>query len=214
MAIIFILGLLAIEALFFFCVLNQPSDASGSDAIVVFAGSSNRIERAYQLAGQGVAPVLIISPANRRSIGYYEKRFGVPGNAAYILEEKADTTFMNALHSAELINVHQLKSVLLVTSDYHMPRSFFLLKLATLTTGCQIGIHKLDTSRPKPTNWQYRIKRMKRTYNEMVQLWGSLAEGGLYYFGGPNEWLKTRSSGVSKWLRNHLLFDLQCKDCG
>jgi uncharacterized SAM-binding protein YcdF (DUF218 family) len=206
-------GLVLLETLFFLWILNQPSETSGHDAIVVFAGSSNRIKRAYQLAGQGVAPSLIISPAGNRSICYYEKRFGKPGNATYILEERADTTFENALHCAELINANHLKSVLLITSDYHMPRSFFLLKLATLGIDCPIGIHKLDTRSAKNTNLSYQIKRMKLTYNEMTQLWGSLIEGGLYYMGGPNEWLKTRSSGVSRWLRKHLLFDVGCPDC-
>ena len=206
-------GFLILESVFFLRILHKPSDISEHDAIVVFAGSSNRIKRAYQLSDQGLAPVLIISPANKRTIGYYEKRFGKPINATYIVEKRADTTFENAHHCAELINTNHLKSVLLVTSDYHMPRSFFLLKLTTLGTDCRIGIHKLNTRSAKNTTWPYRIKRMKLTYNEMTQLWGSLIEGGLYYMEGPNEWLKRRLSGVSRWLRKHLLFDVGCTDC-
>lgn len=205
--------LFALEALFFAWVAYRPSDVSPSEAIVVFAGSSNRIRRAYELAQQGVAPVIIISPAGRRTLESYEKRYGDPGQATYILEERADTTFTNADFTARLIRDHGIDSVLLITSDYHMPRSFFLLKLATLTAGVSIGMHKLDNRPPEPTTWRTRTIRMKLAYNEMVQLWGSLAEGALYYLGGSNTWLQKRSSGMVRWLRELLLFDVSCPDC-
>ena len=194
-------GLLVLQTLLFIWVLNRSSDASQYDAIVVFAGSSNRVERAYGLAQKGVAPAIIISPAGRRALDSYEKRYGPPGNAEYLLEEKADTTFANALYVARLIRDHRLTSVLLVTSDYHMPRSFFLLKLTTLTAGCRIGMHKVDTRSSGPMTWRARITRLKLTYNEMVQLWGSLAESGFYYTGVSHSWLKKRSPGLARWLR-------------
>ena len=208
-------GLAVLETLFFIWTLNRLSGTGTSqyDALVVFAGSGNRIQRAYELARQGVAPTIIISPASRRIINYYEKRYGPAGNAEYIVEDKADTTFANALHAATLIREHRLTSVLLITSDYHMARSFFLLKLTSFTAGCHIGMHKLDTRSTAPMTWQTRMTRLKLTYNEMVQLWGSLVEGGLYYTGGSGEWLKRRSSGVSRWLRELLLFDVGCPDC-
>lgn len=207
-------GLAVLETLFFIWTLNRPSVTSQYDALVVFAGSSNRIERSYELARRGVAPLLIISPAGRRILNRYEKRFGPPGKATYLLEERADTTFANALYVARLIRTHGLTSVVLVTSDYHMPRSFILLKLTTLAAGCRIGIHKVDTRPATPMTWRTRITRLKLTYNEMVQLWGSLVEGGLHVLGEPDTWLKKRSSGVTRWLRELLLFDVGCPDCG
>lgn len=182
--------------------------------MAVFAGGLNRIKSAYQLAQRGIAPVLIISPASRRTIDNYEKRFGKPGNAIYIYEKRADTTFMNALFSTRLIKDNQLKSVLLVTSDYHMPRSLFLLKLALLNTNCNIGIYKVNTHSSKPVNWHYRINRLKLSYNEMVQFWGSLIEGAGHYLGISSDWLRKRPSGLFRWLREVLLFDVGCVDCG
>jgi uncharacterized SAM-binding protein YcdF (DUF218 family) len=208
--------MISIEALYFGWVAKQPSDSNQSSyaAIVVFSGSLNRLQRAYNLAKQGVAPVLIISPANKHDIEVYERHYGVPGKAKYVLEEKAETTFTNALYSAQLIRENHLSPVLLVTSDYHMPRSFFLLKLLMLTTDCRIAMSKLDTGAGQPASWLGQPAMLKMTYNEMVQLWGSLLEGGLHYLGGPNAWLRKRSSGVARWLREHLLFDVPCLDCG
>jgi hypothetical protein len=54
---------------------------------------------------------------------------------------------------------------------------------------------------------------MKLAYNEMVQLWGSLFESGLFYFRSQDKWLKKESNGIFKWLRDLLLFDVSSTDC-
>jgi uncharacterized SAM-binding protein YcdF (DUF218 family) len=184
------------------------------DAIVVFAGSNNRIERAFQLARKGVAPAVIVSPAGRRTLAYYEKQFGRPGKAKYILERRADTTYMNAYYAAQLIRKHSLKSVLLVTSDYHMARSFVLLKLTTFGSGCSIGMHKVVTRFSKKDDSRLgAMDRIKLTYNEMLQLWGSLGEGVLHTMKKPQRRLKLKTSTFARWLRDHLLFEVECADC-
>jgi hypothetical protein len=201
--------MVALEIGLFMWILKQPSDTGPHDAIIVFGGSSRRIEQAYKLARQGLAPQLIISPADRGLLARYERRYGKPGKAEYSLEPRADTTFMNALHSARLIKKHGLESVLLVTSDYHIPRSLVLLKLTVMGSGCRIGTHKVATRFVDPGDrTASRLNRLKITYNEMAKLWGSLVEGGLYAWAGPNQRVKTRSSGLSQWLRRHLLFDV------
>ena len=208
-AVLFILWLIFLQITLFLWVYNLSSEYKDHDAIVVFAGSNDRIRRGYRLAQSDVAPKLIVSPANRPLLGFYERCYGQPGDAAYIIEDQADTTFMNACHTAKLIDDHGFESVLLVTSDYHMPRSYFLLKLMTLTSGCRIGIHKVDTRYSSPHAWKDKVACAKMAYNEMVQLWGSLVECGLYYSGGTDERVKIRSSGWSGWLRKHLLFEVQ-----
>jgi uncharacterized SAM-binding protein YcdF (DUF218 family) len=209
-----LLALAVIEAFYFYWILQRPSHATTYDAIVVFAGSNNRIEHAFQLAREEIAPTVIVSPAGRRTLHNYEKQFGPPGDAAYILEPRADTTFMNAHYTAQLIRKHSLKSVLLVTSDYHMPRSYVLLKLATLGSGCRIGFDKVPTRFSKKGDSRFgSMDKIRLTYNEMVQLWGSLAEGGLHRWGGGGKRVNTRSSGLLRWMRSHLLFDVGCSDC-
>ena len=208
------LSILLCEALYFMWIGMHPSDQTSSDAIVVFSGSSSRVQHGYELAKQGVAPILIISPADQRLISRYEKKYGTPGNARYLLEKKAETTFTNALYSARLIRSNNLTSVMLVTADYHMPRALFLLKLLLLDTDCRIDMSKLDTRERRAASRKSEINRLKMTYNEMIQLWGSLFEGGLHYMGKSNTWLRKRSPGVTRWLRERLLFDVPCLDCG
>lgn len=207
--------MILIETLYFSWVAITPSDSTSHvDAIVVFSGSSNRIRHAYDLARSGVSKTLIISPASRRRIDDYERWYAAPEKMNYLIEEKAQTTFTNAFHVAELIRTNRLSSVLLVTSDYHMPRSFFLLNLLALGTDCRIRMSKVDSGKKLPENWNRRITTLKIAYNEMVQLWGSLIEGGLYAVGGDRAWLRKSSSGATQWMRKHLLFDTPCLDCG
>ena len=213
LSLLVVVGLFLLEGLYFLWVNHLPSEKGTYDAVVVFAGSTNRLKEGYELARNGVAPKLIISPAGRSLLARYEKWYGSPGKAAYILEEKADTTFANAYYTAQIVKRHNLQSVLLVTSDYHMPRSLFLLKICAFTTGCRVGVYKLDTRPAGPIDWRHRVLRVKLAYNEMVQLWGSLIEGGLFFLNGPSKWLRRQPTGISKFLRDILLFDIRCPDC-
>jgi uncharacterized SAM-binding protein YcdF (DUF218 family) len=212
LSLLVVLGLFILEGLYFLWVSRLPSDKGKYDAVVVFSGSQNRIKQGYELSRNGVASKLIISPASRGLLARYEKLYGSPGKTAYVLEEKADTTFANAYYTAQIVKKHHFQAVLLVTSDYHMPRSFFLLRMCALATGCRVGVYKLDTMPAGKISWHHRILRLKLAYNEMVQLWGSLLESGLYYLNGPDNWLKKQHSGISKWLRDILLFDVRGSD--
>ena len=215
LCLLFCACMILVETVYFSWVAIAPSDAtSPADAIVVFSGSSNRIRHAYDLARSGVSKTLIISPASRRRIADYERWYAAPEKMNYLIEENAQTTFTNAFHVAELIRARHLSSVLLVTSDYHMPRSFFLLNLLSIGADCHIGMAKVDSGRKLPANWNRRVIRLKLAYNEMVKLWGSLIEGGLYAVGGDRAWLRKSSEGATRWMRKHLLFDIPCLDCG
>ncbi len=209
------MALVSLELIYFMWIETKPSDLPvHADTIVVFGGSSSRIKYAFDLVKQdGAERKLIVSPASKHVLAIYKKRYSAPENVTYILEENAQTTFTNALYSSKLIRDHHLSSVLLVTSDYHMPRSFLLLKLLSVGADCRIDMAKLDTWGKLPAGQYGRIHWLKLAYNEMVKVWGSLIEGGLYVVGGDNAWLRRSSPGITKWLRKYLLFSVPCLDC-
>ena len=66
----------------------------------------------------------------------------------------------------------------MVTSAYHMPRSYFLMKLVSFGSGTRIHLFKATDE--SENMWQYVTVNWKVIYNEMIELWGSLFEG-LYY---------------------------------
>lgn len=89
-----------------------------TDGIVVFTGELEREKVGWRLYRQGLAPKLHISG---RYLGCPKN--GCPPN---ITIDFATTTKNNVLLTHRWIQAHGLRSVRLVTSDYHMPRSRLL----------------------------------------------------------------------------------------
>ena len=91
------------------------------------------------------ASIVVISPADDSMIKAYEKRYE-PLKATYILENSARTTFENAYLISKIISAYRLRSITLVTSDYHMPRSYLLLRLMLLGKG--VTVQRLAAKSP------------------------------------------------------------------
>ncbi len=130
--------LIGIEIVYFYQILSDDTPLKKADMIVVFVGSAGRIEAGHQLAIAGYAPYLVISPAIRAKVKTYSEKFGVSSTFKYIIEDKARSTFENALYTKKIILEHNFNSVILVTSSCHLPRSYILLKL--LLAGDKIKI--------------------------------------------------------------------------
>gem|GEM_PF-6055604 len=84
-----------------------------TDAIVIFTGEIDREKMAIALYRLGLAPKLHISGR------YHGFR---PGKSPFITFDTAETTEKNALLSYDWMVKNHIRSVRLVTSDYHMPR--------------------------------------------------------------------------------------------
>ena len=100
------------------------SQSAQADAIVAWTGGEYRIHTAVSLLEQGRASKLLISGVNK-----LVKSDSFLGNITPEIRSKIDlgyqatTTEENALETADWVYKNQVKSVVLVTSFYHMPRS-------------------------------------------------------------------------------------------
>lgn len=111
-----------------------PDPLPPADAIVALTGGSQaRLETGVRLLEEGHAPRLLISGVNRDVTD--EELFtlldvdgGVRG--AIDLGRAAEDTLGNASETAAWARRHNIESLILVTDDYHMPRSFAELQLA------------------------------------------------------------------------------------
>jgi len=126
----FFLGLLfgiviGIEMLYFNQILSKSDSPGKADIIVVFDGGSGRIKAGYDLAISGYAPYLVISSATAKKLDDYADTHKLPSNVKHIIEDKARTTFENALQTSRIITKHNFSSVILVTSSYHLPVPVF-----------------------------------------------------------------------------------------
>lgn len=105
-----------------------PDENFSADAIVVFAGDNKRIDRGYTMLSGGEAPYLLHSGPGQREIVYSAELLSEYKLA--ISYDNATDTMENASETAKWINEKGHSRILLVTSDYHMRRSYFELRNA------------------------------------------------------------------------------------
>lgn len=118
-----------------------------SDVIIsIDGGDINRYKEAGKFYTEKYAPKVIVSPANPKmadgkifeNIKILEEA-GVPKNAI-IEEKKATSTWTNATESLKLMKENNLKSALVVTSDYHATRSKIAFNRANKEYGYDIKV--------------------------------------------------------------------------
>ena len=132
-----LLGLFWIVGLawFGFTMPRVPTDAqTKTDAVVVLTGGSRRVSEGIKLLKTGAAPVLFISGVNRRveKGALLRVAGGAPKHLRpkIILGYRAEHTRGNAHETALWVRSRQLKSLRLVTANYHMRRSLLELRQA------------------------------------------------------------------------------------
>ncbi|MGV3549119.1 YdcF family protein [Rhizobium sp.] len=104
-----------------------PPDNPKADAIVVLTGGYQRIDQAVQLLRKGAGERLLISGVNPATTGNHIRVLTRSSDDLFaccvdIGHDAMDTTG-NATETARWIRGRGYKSIILVTNNYHMPRS-------------------------------------------------------------------------------------------
>lgn len=168
-----LLSFVMLELLAFLYYLNHENVSVRTDAVIVFRGDKGRVMEGYEVAANSQPAYMVISPANQKRIDSYNGRFKKTDQVKVLLEEKARTTFENVLLTLQIIEQNNIKSIVLVTSDYHVPRSIMLYKILTWRTPLDIYFHGVSSAADKSYG---NIERAKLFYNEMVEFVGSMIE--------------------------------------
>ena len=150
-----------------------------ADAVLVFAGSPNRIETGYKIVNEGYADSLIVSPEVPEKIAEYNKRFNLRQTAITIVEDHAMSTFENALYTDKLVEAYNFRNVILVTSDIHMPRSYFIMRLL-MSPDVRIQRYSVYGNNESTSSRQRLIQKWRLLIFEMVELYGTLAQAAIY----------------------------------
>ena len=122
-----VLILWALGFAWFALVLPQPLGAGKSDAVIVLTGGEGRIDRALEALDRGWAKRVLVAgtdPEVRRR--EFAAEFEVSGTrmaCCVTLEAKSVDTRSNAREAARWIAAEKVRSVRLVTSDWHMRRA-------------------------------------------------------------------------------------------
>ncbi len=124
------IGLLWVMGLVFFIYLipfSPQEQIFPTDGIVVFTGGKTRLQTALSLFQQRKSKHLLISGVHPDAT-FREVVGDTPFASDITLGYQAQDTLGNAGETAEWVRAHQIKTLRLITSNYHMPRSLFELR--------------------------------------------------------------------------------------
>jgi uncharacterized SAM-binding protein YcdF (DUF218 family) len=147
----------------FAVTLPQPAGEQRTDAVVVLTGGSGRIERGLEALKRGWAERLLVSGVDR-SVKPHEFAIEYRVRAARMaccvtLGYQAIDTRSNAAEAAEWLRRERVKSVRLVTSDWHMRRA--RLELDRAAPGQVTIIADAVPTRPS-------LSALVREYNKLL----------------------------------------------
>ncbi len=130
--IIFVCWFFGFFAFAFYAFSLQADSNQTADAIVVLTGGADRLQTGFDLLQKKRAPLLFITGVNDgvSPQQLLDKQQDIFKQATY-LDYSADNTYQNALAIKDWTEQQNVKSILLVTSFYHMPRSLFEISKKT-----------------------------------------------------------------------------------
>ncbi|AFL53591.1 uncharacterized SAM-binding protein YcdF (DUF218 family) [Sinorhizobium fredii] len=133
----------------------QPPPAPRADGIVVLTGGFQRIEQAVELLKSGAGRRLLISGVHPATTGSQIRR-NTQSSADLFrccvdIGHEAIDTIGNATEAGQWIHDRGYRSILVVTNNYHMPRS--LLELRRVRPDTEFIAYPVVNSDLKTSNW-------------------------------------------------------------
>jgi uncharacterized SAM-binding protein YcdF (DUF218 family) len=164
----------------FFRTLPAPGATvtAKADGIVALTGAGDRLSPAVTLLENGEAKRLLITGVNRVTSKAYLKKLLHGGDAFDCCADlgfAAADTRGNAIEAANWAREHHYGSLIIVTADYHMPRS--LVEFGMQMPLVRFVPYAIADS-PKTLSWQ----DFKRLNGEYVKYLASLARAALVRF--------------------------------
>lgn len=133
----------------------ETDDITKTDAIIVLTGGRNRIIEAVKLLNEGMADKMLISGVQKNiSPKDIEKRNAVnlTDKPEIEFEKQSKNTVENAIKTNEWIKQNNIRSIRLVTSNYHIPRS--LQEFKAQNTELEIIINPVYSEKVSKTWWK------------------------------------------------------------
>lgn len=151
---------------------QQIADKS-ADAIVVLTGGTGRIKAGLELLRKDRGKRLLISgvyPATTsKQLSAATKTSKDLFSCCVDLGKVAQDTIGNALEAADWANKHNYKSLILVTSSFHMPRT--LIEFGNAMPGLKLIPHPVMTPERKWWADGRTAARFMREYSKLILAW-------------------------------------------
>ena len=144
-------------------VAREPVAVPRTDAIVVVTGGSQRVGDAIGLLGAERGSRLLISGVNEKT-GREELAKLNPSSRELLaccvdLDYRARNTIGNAIEARRWVRNHGFRSLLVVTSNYHMPRT--IAEFAHAMPGLRLVPHPVVTDQMDTAGWWKRWSTAK-----------------------------------------------------
>ena len=142
---------------------REPATTPRTDAIVVVTGGAQRVGDAMGLLGAERGRRLLISGVNEKT-GREELAKLNPATRDLLaccvdLDYRARNTIGNAIETRRWVRRHDFRSLLVVTSNYHMPRT--LAEFAHAMPGVELVAHPVVTEHIDTAGWWNRWSTIK-----------------------------------------------------
>ena len=130
-----------------------PSVAT-ADAIVVLTGGLNRADEGLRLLREGRAEVLILSGvhADAGADSIFLNRINDSERARIVLDKVSSSTYENAVEVKRLVAERGYRSIILLTSAYHMKRAEFVFS-RMMAPGLRMVTHSVSTPNYDQERW-------------------------------------------------------------
>ncbi len=201
--LLFVVALLfCIQTVYYFYVYLSKNNYNKAELMVVLPGDNTRFKAASFLAEKSLTKKILLTGLSKSSAEKIMK--GLKNKTIIVLNGgNSFTTFQDIKALKTIIIDHKIKSICLVTSDYHMPRSLFLLKTYLLNCRIKTYTYKAHSS--------FLLKNdvYKIIWNEFLKFWGSLAEMGFDSFGVDLNETEFFNLEIKQLLKNKLLWSVK-----
>ena len=169
--------------------LTPPPEPARADAIVALTGpSAERVNAAIRLLEQDKGRRVLISGVNR-DVRRQELRALTPGssklfNCCVDLGFEAENTVGNAQEIAAWARSKGYDSLIVVTSDYHMPRS--LLEIRGAAPGVKLIPYAVSTPSLDNSRWWRAAVTARRMTLEYMKYLAVLGREGMHRLTGEH----------------------------
>ncbi len=161
--------------------LSTPKNPPAADAIIVLTGGQARLDAALGLRNSGKGQRLLISGVHP-STSRRELQAATGGDTALFsccvdIDRAALDTIGNAEESAKWVRTHEYNRVILVTNNYHMPRS--LLEMSRLLDKEELDPYPVVNSKIDNGGWMTQPDALRVLFTEYNKYLAALARGVL-----------------------------------
>jgi uncharacterized SAM-binding protein YcdF (DUF218 family) len=159
--------------------LSTPEDPAAADAIIVLTGGQARLDAAIGLLRSGKGERLLISGVHPSTTRKSLQAATGGGDALFSccvdIDRAALDTIGNAEESVKWVRTHDYRRVILVTNNYHMPRS--LLELGRLLDREELDPYPVVNANLDKGEWMVRPEALRVLFTEYGKYLFALARG-------------------------------------